>query len=105
MSITKCGMCGMPIGGRDLNAHYATDCKMPLTENLHTRIRDLEQRLDEAVAAEREACAMVAESWADHYPVDVFPEDGTSIDCISAGAMRHAAQQIAAAIRAREGDR
>ena len=52
-------------------------------------------------ANEREACAVVAESWADHYPTDVFPEESTSVDAISARAMRHAAQKIAAAIRAR----
>lgn len=51
--------------------------------------------------AENEACAREAEAFGRHYPTSVFPEDGTSTDCISASIYRHAAEQIAAAIRAR----
>ena len=56
------------------------------------------------VAAERERCAKIAESWAEHYPEDVFPPLGTtgqmpSIDQISAQAIRHAARMIAGKIR------
>ena len=49
----------------------------------------------------REGCAVIAQEWAKHYPISVFPEDGTSIDCQSASAMRHASKVIAAAIRER----
>jgi hypothetical protein len=48
-----------------------------------------------------EACAVAAESWVEHYPTDVFPVAGRSIGAVSARARRHAARQIAAAIRAR----
>lgn len=53
------------------------------------------------VAIEREACAVVAESWADYYPDDIFTEEGASVDAISARAMRHASKEIAKAIRGR----
>ncbi len=53
------------------------------------------------VTKEREACAMVAEGWADFYPASVFPPGGESVDCQSADMMRHASAAIAADIRAR----
>ena len=56
----------------------------------------------DAVEAEREECAKVAEAWAAHYPPDVFPEDSETIDGRSARAMRHAAAMIAKQIRETE---
>ena len=63
------------------------------------------QAWNAALAAAFEESAVVADEWALHYPTCIFPEYGTSVDCMSAAAMRHASEQIAARIRARgEGD-
>jgi hypothetical protein len=46
-----------------------------------------------------ELCAEKAEAWADNYPKDIFPEEGTSPDCESARFARHTARMIAKSIR------
>jgi hypothetical protein len=38
--------------------------------------------------------AAVAASWADNYPEDIFPPDGTTIDCQSAAWARHTTRVI-----------
>jgi hypothetical protein len=38
--------------------------------------------------------AAVAASWADNYPEDFFPPDGTSMDCQSAEWARHTTRMI-----------
>ena len=67
---------------------------------------NLRRELAEAVAAEREACAVEADRHGGYYPIDVFPEPmpgkhGDTVDACSARAARHSADTIAAAIRAR----
>ena len=52
-------------------------------------------------AAEREACAKVCEEIATYYSTDIFPEDGTSIDCNSAKMGRVVTKNCAMEIRAR----
>jgi hypothetical protein len=47
----------------------------------------------------REQAAAVADGWAAHYPVDVFPPEGASLDAKAAGHGRHVAKCIAADIR------
>jgi hypothetical protein len=37
-----------------------------------------------------EEIAQALEDYVKHYPEDIFPPDGTSVDCIAAKAMRHA---------------
>jgi hypothetical protein len=81
------------MAGRSLKDHYATDCERPITANLYTRVRDLEQRLDGAIAAEREACAVVVETW----------DDGTEWDDAN-WLWQREIDRIAAAIRARGDD-
>jgi hypothetical protein len=65
----------------------------------------LEPALRAAAEAEREACAQLIERQAQHYTTDVFPEDGTSTDCISASMGRHCAKIWPEIIRARGGAR
>ena len=52
-------------------------------------------------AAEREACAKVCEDIARLYSTDIFPENGTSIDCNSAKMGRVVTKNCAQSIRAR----
>lgn len=47
-----------------------------------------------------EEAAKAAEHWGSFFPTSVFPENGTSVDCVSAAMGRQAAKQIALAIRA-----
>ena len=54
-----------------------------------------------AVEEEREACAKVCEDIARLYSTDIFPEDGTSIDCNSAKMGRVVTKNCAQSIRAR----
>lgn len=51
-----------------------------------------------AIRKELRACAQVALKWAENYPEDVFPNTGTSTDCISARMARHTSKMIAAQI-------
>lgn len=46
------------------------------------------------------ACAQVSDRWADQYPVDVFPPEGTSLAAKAAGHGRRVARNIANDIRA-----
>ena len=50
---------------------------------------------------ENEACAEVCEEIARLYSTDIFPEDGTSIDCNSAKMGRVVTRNCAQSIRAR----
>ena len=50
---------------------------------------------------ENEACAEVCEEIARFYSTDIFPEDGTSIDCNSAKMGRVVTRNCAQSIRAR----
>ena len=52
-------------------------------------------------AAEREACAKVCDDIARLYSTDIFPENGTSIDCNSAKMGRVVTKNCAQSIRAR----
>ncbi len=52
-------------------------------------------------ADEREACAKVCEEISMLYSIDIFPEDGTSIDCNSARMGRVVTKNCATTIRAR----
>ena len=54
-----------------------------------------------AVEAEREACAKVCDDIARLYSTDIFPENGTSIDCNSAKMGRVVTKNCAQSIRAR----
>lgn len=54
-----------------------------------------------AIQEEREACAKVCEEIAAYYSTDIFPEDGTSIDCNSAKMGRVVTKNCAMEIRAR----
>jgi len=89
--------CGGRVTIRQEWLKYAADGIMESVEIL------TEEIFDEAMTAEREACAKIAESWAGFYPVGVFPEDGESLDCKSASVIRLIVQHIAGSIRAREG--
>lgn len=70
--------------------------------------RDVESLCDFAAFAygaghkdENEACAEVCEEIARLYSTDIFPEDGTSIDCNSAKMGRVVTRNCAQSIRAR----
>jgi len=54
-----------------------------------------------ARAAAFAECAEISRRYADHYPEDIFDPMGTSIDCISARAIRVGAMNMASAIEAR----
>jgi hypothetical protein len=57
--------------------------------------------VSKAIIAEREACAKVCEEIARWYSTDIFPEDGTSIDCKSGKMGRVVTKNCAQSIRAR----
>ncbi len=50
-----------------------------------------------------EEAAKVVDSWLSFYPEDLFPPDGTSLDDISAKALRSVLPKIAADIRRLKG--
>lgn len=64
-------------------------------------VDDLERFAKLIALAEREACAKVCEEIAKLYSTDIFPEDGTSIDCSSAKMGRVVTKNCAQSIRAR----
>lgn len=47
-----------------------------------------------AVRIERKGCIAICRDVAERYPVDVFPEDGQSLDCKSARMARLTAKNI-----------
>ena len=81
-----------------LYLHYPSTMAQDERDKMQDELNAMVQATHNAAC---EMCAVVAASWADHYPLDVFPEGTGTVDSISASAMRHAAKQIAAAIRAR----
>jgi hypothetical protein len=62
---------------------------------------ELERFAELVRASEREACAKVCEEISMLYSTNIFPEDGTSIDCNSAKMGRVVTKNCAQSIRAR----
>lgn len=56
---------------------------------------------EKLVELENEACAKVCDDIARLYSTDIFPEDGTSVDCNSAKMGRVVTKNCAQSIRAR----
>jgi hypothetical protein len=39
-------------------------------------------------------CKEIVHNWLDHYPEDIFPADGKSVDCASARMARHICKRL-----------
>jgi len=51
-----------------------------------------------AMQEERERCLACCDQVAAHYPIEIFPEDGESLDCKSAKMARKTCENIKALI-------
>jgi hypothetical protein len=61
----------------------------------NTSIRAIaEQAWMVSMRFERSACAAICREVAERYPIDIFPEDGESLDCKSARMARITAANI-----------
>ena len=86
-----------------VHAVFAWHCQsqgLPTYMDLVALVADLTTQLAEAQAVQREADAVIAERFVDHYPEDIFLPEGTSVDAQSARVIRLMAPVIADAIRA-----
>lgn len=96
--LAVCPWCATPTNSdtESKTKHQLECAKSPLV----IRLRELEQQAARVRGETIEECAKISDEWAAQYPVDIWPEDGKSRDCIAASMGRHNGKRIAERIRA-----